>query len=168
MDAQSLSEVLNRLGRLALGTEGHAPVVVGIGAAGMDAQSLPEVLDRLDGPTLGNERRTPVCVGLGIVGFKAYSVLEMVHRLGQLTLTIDGPIGVHERGRGMYNLGDVLSRPCHLALVSEREAQVGVGLRKVRPDAQSPLEVFDRLDELALQSELISEVLLSDGRVGVD
>src|SRR5438128_2092954 len=62
----------------------------------------------------------------------------------------------------------VLGRLGELALLSERQAQVGVGFGVVGLGAQRLLEMVDRLGRPALTIEQLSEVAVSDGRVGVD
>src|SRR5437899_6847626 len=62
----------------------------------------------------------------------------------------------------------VLGRLGELALLSERQAQVGVGFGEVGLDAQSPLEVLDRLGWLTLLEERGAPVAACEGEVGID
>src|SRR2546422_225351 len=61
----------------------------------------------------------------------------------------------------------VLGRLGELALLSERQAQVGVGFGEVGLDAQSLLEVLDRLGWLALLEERGAPVVVGEGIVGL-
>src|SRR3989442_1422291 len=62
----------------------------------------------------------------------------------------------------------VLGRLGELALLSERQAQVGVGFGEVGLEAQSLLEVVDRLGRLAQLSERRAPVVVGDGEVGFE
>src|SRR5439155_2951537 len=61
----------------------------------------------------------------------------------------------------------VFARLVRLALLGERRAPVGVGFGKVRVDAQSLLEVRDRLGQPALLSERVAPVVAGEGLVGL-
>src|SRR5438552_15364040 len=62
----------------------------------------------------------------------------------------------------------VLGRLGQLALLSERQAQVGVGFGEVGLDAKSLLEVLDRLGWLTLLEERGAPVAACQGQVGID
>ena len=75
-----------RLGQLALLSERHAQVVVGIDEVRLEAQRLTKVLDRLGQPALLSERSAPVVVGRGIVRSDLQGLPVMLARLGQPAL----------------------------------------------------------------------------------
>src|SRR2546427_6643641 len=62
----------------------------------------------------------------------------------------------------------VLGRLGELALLSERQAQVGVGFGEVGLDAKSLLEVLDRLGWLTLLEERGAPVAVGEGQVGIE
>src|SRR5881296_3047118 len=62
----------------------------------------------------------------------------------------------------------VLGRLGELALLSERQAQVGVGFGEVGLDAKSLLEVLDRLGWLTLLEERGAPVAVGEGKVGIE
>src|SRR5439155_1576348 len=101
--------MLDRLGRLALPSERHAPVVLGLGAVRLDAQRLLIMLVRLGPLALPSERHAPIAVGLGVVRLDAQRLLIMLDRIGQLALFMqniaevvpsDESIGVNREGVG--------------------------------------------------------------------
>src|SRR5712691_5971860 len=69
---------------------------------------------------------------------------------------------------GLSGLLEVLEGLRQLALLSESQAQGAVGKRIVGLDAEGLPKMFDRLGQLAPAIELISEVVVDDGRVGVN
>src|SRR5436309_3279688 len=76
--------MLDRLGQLALLSEGQAPVVVGVGRVRLDVQGLLVMLDRLGQLALLSEGDAPVAVGVGRVRLDVQGVLVMLDRLGRL------------------------------------------------------------------------------------
>src|SRR5438876_128460 len=101
--------MLDRLGQLALLSEGQAPVVVGVGIVRLDVQGVPEVLDRPGQLALLSERVAQVVVDAVVVRPDLQGALVMFDRLGQLAslsernthvVLSERRLGVRRKGMG--------------------------------------------------------------------
>src|SRR5439155_24374055 len=122
---------------------------------------------------------SPPAAGRRAIGFRARACGDNVGRLrpkpNLRSQAHQGPLRGETR-RGPYPLLlfglcaplEVLEGLRQLSLLSERQAQVGVGKGIVRLDAQGLLEMFDRLGKLALLGELNAPVGVGKGVARLD